>query len=192
MNNVPAEKRNWKKAQTKVADYFKGHHFGVQDEKLLKSGRRIDIVALRKTPDRFLHVLVEVKDWNTVTRSNETEFCKQIIKYIVEYSLEDAKKPSQKDRWHHNTNKSKDLFIGILCLTKDVHFSFRKISQHFITKNEHILGIPFREQISENIKLYVARFDFLSKIFDDIGYPLYRETTLSEWTTDSSKNETSL
>ena len=189
---MPIEKRDWKKAQTKVADFLKEHHFGVQEEKPLKSGRRIDIVALRKTSDRYLHVLVEVKDWNNVTRRNEAEFCKQIIKYIVEYSLEDAKKPSQKDRWYSNTKKSKDLFIGILCLTKDVHFSYRKISQHFVTKNEHILGIPFREQLSESIKLYVTRFDFLSRVFDDIGYPLYREATLSEWSIDPSKKEPSL
>ena len=181
MKTVQKEKPDWKIAQTKVADYFKEHHFGVKEEASLKSGKRIDVVALRKTSDRFLNVLIEVKDWNNVTRKKEAEFCKQIIQYIIEYTVEDANKPSQKDRWNAPQKDSKDIFIGILCLTKDVHFSYRRISQHFVNKNEHILGIPFREQLVKNIKLYVARFEFLPKVFSDVGYPLFKEPSLSEW-----------
>ncbi len=175
------EKPAWKIAQTKVADFLQQHHFAVKQEVSLKSGKRVDIVALRKISGRIFHVLVEVKDWNTVSRKRETEFCKQIIRYIIEYSIEDAQKPSQKDRWNYSTKNNADLFLGILCLTKDVHFSYRKISHHFVAKSENILGIPFREQLSKNIKLFVTHFDYLPKVFDEIGYSLYKESSLTEW-----------
>lgn len=178
------EKPNWKVAQSKVADFLQQHHFAVKQEFSLKSGKRVDIVALRKISGRILHVLVEVKDWNNVSRKREAEFCKQIIRYIIEYSIEDTNKPSQKDRWNYSNKNNNDQFLGILCLTKDVHFSYRKISQHFVAKNEHILGIPFREQLSENIKLFVTHFDSLPKVFEEIGYSLFKESSITEWMVD--------
>ena len=181
MNKVSEEKPDWKIAQSKVADFLQQHHFAVKQEVSMKSGKRIDIVALRKVSGHILHVLVEVKDWNKVSRKQEADFCKQIIRYIIEYSIEDTKKPSQKDRWNYSSKSNADLFLGILCLTKDVHFSYRSISHHFIAKNENILGIPFREQLGNNIKLFVAHFDNLPKVFDEIGYSLYKESSLTEW-----------
>ncbi len=183
MNKVSEEKPDWKVAQTKVADFLQQHHFAVKQEVSLKSGKRVDVVALRKISGRILHVLVEVKDWNKVSRKQEAEFCKQIIRYIIEYSIDDARKHSTKDRWNSTAKNTVDLFLGILCLTKDAHFSYRKISQHFVAKNENILGIPFREQLSNNIKLFVTHFDYLPKVFDEIGFPLYRESPLTEWMT---------
>ena len=109
MKTVQKETPDWKIAQSKVADYFKEHHFGVEEEVSLKSGKRIDVVALRKISNRYLNVLIEVKDWNNVTRRKESDFCTQIIQYIIEYAIEDAKKPSQKDRWNPAQKDSKDI-----------------------------------------------------------------------------------
>ena len=66
---MSVEKPNWKVAQSKVADFLQQHHFAVKQEVSLKSGKRVDIVALRKISGHILHVLVEVKDWNNVSRN---------------------------------------------------------------------------------------------------------------------------
>ncbi|MFW9922430.1 MAG: hypothetical protein ACFFDW_03980 [Candidatus Thorarchaeota archaeon] len=179
---------NWRLAQNSIAEFFTNHNFAVKQEVTLKIGKRIDIVALKKLPNVFLNVLIEVKDWNNVSRKKESQFCEQIIDYIINYTLEKSRKSPTQDLWNKSNQTSNDLFIGILCLTKDAHFSFRKISHHFVEKNNQILGIPYREQLVERIHLYVARSDFLPKVFEDLRYPLFKETKLIEWL-ESKKEE---
>ncbi|MHA1221240.1 MAG: hypothetical protein ACTSQB_05860 [Candidatus Heimdallarchaeota archaeon] len=174
-------KQPWKTAQHSVATFLQEHNFTVQEEKRLKNGKRIDIVAQRKMTDHLLHVLVEVKDWKKVTRQQETEFCQQIIDYLLQYSMEEIMPREANDKWNRSTKKIKDNFLGILCLTNDAHFSFRKVSDHFFKKNSNVIGIPFREQIVDRIKLYVARFDFLPKVFEELHIPIYKEPSLTEW-----------
>lgn len=171
----------WKEAQSAVATFFQEHNFAVKQEYTLKTGRRLDILAQKKIPKAFLSVIIEVKDWNNVSRKQEMAFCKQIINYIIHYALQTKRKAPSKDNWHRENEPKKELFLGILCLTKDAHFSFRKVSNHFILKNKNIQGIPYREQIAENIGLYVARFDFLPKVFEDFKYPLFKEPELTDW-----------
>jgi len=173
---------SWRQAQEHVATFFKQHHFATREEVRLPSGKRIDIVALKKFPNHFLHVLIEVKDWQQVSRLQESQFCKQVIQYLIEYSLTDLfRRPQLKDKWHRLNAPFHDRFLGILCLTKNAHFSYRKVSEHFLQKNEEIQGIPLREQIVEHITFYVARFDFLPKIFTELHIPLYTERSLSDW-----------
>ncbi|MBN1330202.1 MAG: hypothetical protein JXA54_12075 [Candidatus Heimdallarchaeota archaeon] len=176
MNTIP-----WKIAQTNVSNFLKEHGFAVFEEKKLKSGKRIDIVAQKKMASSFLHVLVEVKDWQNVTRKQEIDFCNQIIDYLIQYAIEEILFKETKDKWSKSTKKITDSFLGILCLTKDAHFSYRKVSNHLFKKNQNIIGIPFREQIVDQIDLYVVRFDFLTKVFIDAKIPLYKEHSLSEW-----------
>lgn len=172
---------NWKTAQKSVADFLQKHKFGIKEEKHLKSGKRIDILAQKKIGNKILHVIVEVKDWNKVSRKQETNFCQQIIRYLIEYSLEEILPKEPKEKWQKSEKKIRDKFIGILCLTKGAHFSFRKVSHHFLMKNKEVQGIPFREQIVENIQLYVTRFDYIAKVFEDAKIPLYREPEISDW-----------
>ena len=172
---------DWKEAQTKVAQFLEEYGFAIKQEVSLKSGRRLDILGIKKIASEFLHVLIEVKDWNTVSRKNEMEFSKQIIQYLIDYSLQEFSKKSTTDRWNRLEGKLRDKFLGILCLTKDCHFSFREISTHFIEKNPNIKGIPFREQIAEQIQLYAARFDFLPQAFEKAGYRLFKQKDLTNW-----------
>jgi len=181
VENLTKNDQSWKEAQNLVAEFLQKHEYAIKQEFTLKSGKRIDIIGIKKINNQFLHVLIEVKDWNTVTRKKEMEFSKQIIQYIVEYSLEESIKVSNKEKWKRKESDLRDMFVGILCLTKDAHFSFRKISQHFITKNKNILGIPLREQIAENISLFVSRFDFLPRVFQELGQPLYKQKKLLDW-----------
>lgn len=175
------ENISWKVAQTSVGTFLKDHHFAIFEEKRLKSGRRIDIVGQKKINGSMVHILIEVKDWQKVTRKQEMDFCTQIIDYLIQYSMEEIFPREAEDKWHKSAKKITDNFIGILCLTKDSHFSFRKVSDHYFKKNPNIVGIPFREQIVDRIKLYVARFDFITKVFEDAKIPLYTEQAISEW-----------
>lgn len=172
---------NWKTAQKSVADFLQKHKFGIKEEKTLKSGKRIDILAQKKIGNKVLHVIVEVKDWNNVSRKQETTFCQQIIRYLIEYAMEEILPKEPKEKWRKSEKTIRDTFIGILCLTKGAHFSFRKVSHHFFKKNKEVLGIPFREQIVENIQLYVARFDYIAKVFEDANISIYREPAISDW-----------
>ncbi|MGC9780032.1 MAG: hypothetical protein HZR80_12375 [Candidatus Heimdallarchaeota archaeon] len=172
---------DWKIAQKSVAEFLEKHYFGTKEEVSLKSGKRMDILAQRKIGNEVLHVIVEVKNWQNVTRKKESDFCKQIIDYLIEYAMEEALRKESSDKWHKSSKKIRDKFLGILVLTKDAHFTYRKVSQHFFAKNKHIQGIPFREQIAGNILLYVSRFDYLSKVFEDFGFPLYQEPSILNW-----------
>jgi len=71
--------QEWRNAQTSVAEFLKVHEFKIKQEHRLKSGKRVDIVAKRKIKSQILHVLIEVKDWNSVSRKKESEFCQQLI-----------------------------------------------------------------------------------------------------------------
>ncbi|NHK30521.1 MAG: hypothetical protein FK730_04175 [Asgard group archaeon] len=172
---------NWKSAQKNVAAFLKDHGFAIQEEVRLKNEKRMDILALKKIGKKFYHIIVEVKDWKTVSRKKEMEFCQQIINYLIQYSLEKIllKKPGNK--WNRKKIRIKDQFIGILCLTKDAHFSYRKVSDHFFLKNTRIQGIPLREQVAKRISLYVTRFDFLPKVFQELQIPLLKETKLLDY-----------
>ncbi|MHA1187671.1 MAG: hypothetical protein ACTSSK_12510, partial [Candidatus Heimdallarchaeota archaeon] len=83
--------QEWRNAQTSVAEFLKVHEFKIKQEHRLKSGKRVDIVAKRKIKSQILHVLIEVKDWNSVSRKKESEFCQQLIEYLVEYTLEETR-----------------------------------------------------------------------------------------------------
>ncbi len=172
---------NWKIAQNSVADFLRKHKFGIKEEKRLKSGKRIDILAQKKIGLKILHVVVEVKDWNTVTRKQETNFVQQIINYLIEFAMEEILPQGYQEKWEKSEKKIRDKFIGILCLTKDAHFSFRQVSPHFFKKNKEIQGIPLREQIVDNILLYVARFDYITKVFEDANISLYQEPEITDW-----------
>lgn len=173
--------REWQLMQNSVAKFLEEYGFVAKEEFRLKSGKRIDIVALKKNNELLLHVLVEVKNWKKVSRKQESDFCKQMIQYIIEYSLEEKLKTDNFNNPVLKGSIKNDLFVGILCLTKDAHFSFRRISQHFIDKNEHILGIPIREEISKKIKLFVTKFDLLPRVFEEIGYPLLKKTSIMDF-----------
>ncbi|MHA1743773.1 MAG: hypothetical protein ACTSV6_05935 [Candidatus Heimdallarchaeota archaeon] len=174
-------RHSWERAQHAVASFFKQHYFATQEEVRLPSGKRIDIIARKKFHEYFLHILVEVKDWEKVTRKQESQFCNQIIDYLIEYSLTTILKPYKGDKWHRSEKRIHDRFLGILCLTKNAHFSFRKVSDHFIRKNKEIQGIPIREQIAQQLTIYVARFDFLTNVFHELQIPFYKEPPLSDW-----------
>ena len=79
-----------------------------------------------------------------------------------------------------------EKFLGVLCLTKDAHFSYRKISQHFLEKHKEILGIPLREKLLDNMSLYVSRFDQLPKVFSDNKFPLFKEMQIVDWFPDTN------
>jgi hypothetical protein len=172
---------DWKNAQKSVADFLRKHKFGIKEEKRLKSGKRIDVLAQKKIGNSVLHIIVEVKDWNNVSRKQETNFVQQITKYLIEFALEEILPKGFQEKWEKSDKVIRDKFIGILCLTKGAHFSFRQVSHHFFKKNKEVQGIPLREQIVDNIKLYVARFDYISKVFEDANIPLYREPEISDW-----------
>jgi hypothetical protein len=172
---------NWKQAQKLVATFLKDHGFGIQQEYRLKDQKRMDILALRKIGKITYHIIVEVKDWNKVSRKQEMEFCKQIINYLIEYALEKLLRKDPQNKWDRTDKEITDRFIGILCLTKDAHFSYRKVSDHLFKKNKRIQGIPLREQIAEHIQLYVSRFDFITKVFQTIKIPLYKESSIDDW-----------
>lgn len=169
---------NWKLAQKNVATFLNEHNFAIQEEVRLLNEKRMDILALKKVGKRFYHIIVEVKDWNSVSRKKEMEFCQQIISYLIQYSLEKILPKNPKNKWERRKIKINDQFIGILCLTKDAHFSYRKVSDHYFLKNTRMQGIPLREQIAKSIHLYVARFDFLPKVFQELQIPLYKEPRL--------------
>ncbi|MCK5046950.1 MAG: hypothetical protein KAS22_10245, partial [Candidatus Heimdallarchaeota archaeon] len=82
-----------------MADFLRKHKFGIKEEKHLKSGKRIDILAQKKIGNKILHVIVEVKDWNKVSRKQETNFCQQIIQYLIEYSMEEILPKEPKEKW---------------------------------------------------------------------------------------------
>ncbi|MBD3192235.1 MAG: hypothetical protein GF308_16460 [Candidatus Heimdallarchaeota archaeon] len=172
--------QRWRAAQTSVAAFLKKHRFAVQEEVVLTNGKRIDILAQKKLNREVFHILIEVKDWRNISRRAESQFCKQITDYLVEFALEEKTErgeiinPSQ-------IQSLREKFVGILCLTNDCHFSYRKVSHHFISKHNLILGMPVREKLADYLELYVARFDFMPKVFRDLGIPLYRQKSLTQW-----------
>lgn len=175
-----ASTQKWRAAQTSVAHFLKRHRFAVQEEVVLKNGKRIDILAQKKTTKGLFHILLEVKDWETISRRTESQFCRQITNYLVEFALEEKSKQGE------ITNPSqirslRERFVGILCLTNDCHFSFRQVSHHFISKHRLILGMPVREKLADYLTLYVARFDFLPKVFQTLGIPLYQQKAITCW-----------
>ncbi|NHJ84107.1 MAG: hypothetical protein FK734_01510, partial [Asgard group archaeon] len=88
---MPSKKAaNWREAQHSIAEFLLEHNFGIKEEYILKSGKRIDIVAQKKIDSKIIHVIIEVKDWQKVSRKTEESFCRQIIQYLIDYSLEDA------------------------------------------------------------------------------------------------------
>ncbi|NHJ48733.1 MAG: hypothetical protein FK733_13190 [Asgard group archaeon] len=180
---------NWKQAQKSVAKFLQEHGFAIQQEYRLKDQKRMDILALRKVKKTTYHIIVEVKDWDNVSRKKEMEFCKQIIDYLIEYALEKLLRKDPKNKWDRSTTQINDQFIGILCLTKDAYFSFRKVSEHFFRKNARIQGIPLREQIANQIQLFVTRFDFLPKVFQELKIPLFKESTLEDWIQKEKNDE---
>ncbi|MHA1126083.1 MAG: hypothetical protein ACTSO7_11290 [Candidatus Heimdallarchaeota archaeon] len=173
--------QEWRNAQTSVAEFLKAHEFIIKQEHRLKSGKRIDIVAKRKITNQILHVLIEVKDWNNVSRKKESEFCQQLIEYLVEYTLEETRSYHSKVLKNTRSTFPNEKFLGVLCLTKDAHFSYRKISQHFLEKHKEFLGIPLREKLLDNMSLYVSRFDLLSKVFSESKFPLFKEMQIVDW-----------
>lgn len=181
--------QEWKLAQTSVAEFLKAHEFKIKQEHRLKSGKRVDIVAKRKIASQILHVLIEVKDWNNVSRKKESEFCQQLTEYLVEYALEETR--SYHSRVLKNTRSTlpNERFLGVLCLTKDAHFSYRRVSQHFLEKHKEILGIPLRENLLDNMRLYVARFDVLPKVFTENKIPLYKESQITDWFSEEIAKE---
>lgn len=179
---LPSKKAaNWREAQHSIAEFLLEHNFGIKEEYILKSGKRIDIVAQKKIDSKIIHVIIEVKDWQKVSRKTEESFCRQIIQYLIDYSLEDAFKKSHPDKWSTTDLKLHDQYIGILCLTKGSHFTFRETSNHYFLKHKQIQGIPYREQFAKQIRLFVARYDFLPKVFEVIAIPLYKESSIDEW-----------
>jgi hypothetical protein len=181
VENLTAISQEWRNAQTSVADFLTRHKYHIKQEYRLKSGKRIDIVAQKKAKKKIIHILIEVKDWNKVSRKKESEFSKQLITYLVEYTLEETRTYHSKVLKNTRLTKPNDKFIGILCLTKDAHFSYRKISSHFLMKHKQFLGMPLREQLLENMNLYVARFDYLPKVFEETKLPLYKEMQIDDW-----------
>ncbi|NHJ39447.1 MAG: hypothetical protein FK731_05385 [Asgard group archaeon] len=171
----------WKLAQKEVACFLKDHGFAIQEEVRLQNETRMDILALKKIGKKFYHIIVEVKDWGGVSRKKEMEFCKQITSYLIQYSLEKILLKNPKNKWERKKITLNDQFIGILCLTKDAHFSYRKVSDHFFLKHKRIRGIPLREQIAKTISLYVTRFDFLPKVFQELQIPLHKETKIFDY-----------
>jgi Holliday junction resolvase-like predicted endonuclease len=180
---------SWKDAQSLVANFLAQHGFQVSQEKLLQSGKRIDILAVKKIALRYFHILVEVKNWAKVTRQKEKTFCEQIKEYLIEYALEHLHNHKEKHQSTSTTFLLNNRFIGILCLTKDTHFSFRKVSSHTFKKNAEILGMKMRERLAENIDLYVTRFDFLSKVFQELSLPLSKQQYLTQWLSSENNNE---
>jgi len=179
--------QEWRNAQTSVAEFLKVHEFKIKQEHRLKSGKRVDIVAKRKIKSQILHVLIEVKDWNSVSRKKESEFCQQLIEYLVEYTLEETRSYHSKVLKNTRSTLPNEKFLGVLCLTKDAHFSYRKISQHFLEKHKEILGIPLREKLLDSMSLYVSRFDQLPKVFSDNKFPLYKEMRIVDWFPDTNE-----
>ena len=171
----------WKDAQHVVADYLREYGFSIKQEAHLKSGKRIDIVAIKKLNKKILHTLIEVKDWNKVSRKNESDFCKQLIQYLIEYGIEQTSNLDVEEKKNALHKQRDDYYIGILCLTKDAHFSYRKVSSHFFKKNQYVLGIPQREQFIKKMNLFVARVDFIPKVFQAMKIPLYKESSITNW-----------
>jgi hypothetical protein len=171
------QQRSWQEAQNQVSQFLQRYHFSIRQEVTLASGRRIDIVAQKRINDKILHLLIEVKNWEKVTRKQESVFCQQLQKYLIEYTIgELSKRKNQKSKKELIKNSS---FYGILCLTNASHFSFRKISSHFLQKNKHVQGIPIREKTFRDFSLYVVHYRFLARLFKEIGYPLSTQSKLS-------------
>ena len=116
-----------------------------------------------------------------MSRKKESDFSKQLIEYLVEYTLEETRNYHSKVLKNTRATLPNDKFLGVLCLTKDAHFSYRKISQHFLKKHKQFLGMPLREPLLDNMSLYVSRFDFLPKVFVEAKMPLYKEMQLDDW-----------
>jgi hypothetical protein len=184
---LKANSLEWRNAQTSVADFLKAHEFKIKQEHRLKSGKRIDIIAKRKIKSQILHVLIEVKDWNSVSRKKENEFCQQLIEYLVEYTLEETRNYHSKVLKNTRSTIPNERFLGVLCLTNDAHFSYRKISHHFLEKHKEFLDIPLRENLLNNMSLYVSRFDFLPKVFSENKFPLYKEKQIVDWFPESQE-----
>jgi len=181
VRDLTSNSQEWRNAQTSVAEFLNVHDYNIKQEHRLRSGKRIDIVAKRKVSTKILHVLIEVKDWNNVSRKKESDFCKQLIEYLVEYTLEETRSYHSKVLKNTRRTIPNEKFLGVLCLTKDAHFSYRKVSQHFLEKHKQFLGMPLRKKLLGNMSLYVTRFDLLPKVFTENKFPLYKEKQIIDW-----------
>ena len=165
--------KNWKEAQSSIADFLKKNNFSVWQERRLEN-KRVDILAKREFKNKIFYLIFEVKHYNNVTPKAEENFLKQLTEYVKLFIKRELK------RKKINNILARYHIVGYLVFSKDYGIFLNRRKNWYktdrISENSQINNIW-----KKNVTLFCSSPKNIQKNLESVGLAFYSQSRLSDF-----------